>query len=142
MSIANGELLPHSRRKGFVGDKLVADRHEATRQFWFQLRKTLLGAGLLGVDNRSRRKHERHRRDRVIHVSFQSATHAARIVRDHAANGRSTGAGGIRAKPPSMFAQGGIGVSQYCTRAAAKPPASVLYAKAGPIPPYVYQDIV
>src|SRR5580658_8855407 len=78
----------------------------------------------------------------MVSISLDGAPHAAGIVRNHAADGASMSARGIRAQPAAVRLQHGVEVAEDHPGACPYAPAIILHVAAIPVTAHIDQNVV
>ena len=140
--VLDPELAPDPLRQVGVGEDLVADLEQAPAELRLGRREALLGVGGLRVDDGAGRQDELQRAQRLVGVVDDAAAHAARVVRDHAADACDVGARRVRSDAARVRREYGVRPAEDRAGLHASARSVVLDLDTGPVAADVDQDAV
>ena len=131
------ELVGDPRRQLGVGADLIADLGQTGGERGGGALEALLGMGRRGVDDGPVGEHEGHRAQRLVGVGVHAATHAARIVGDHAAHAGDVGRGRIGAELACVAGEQTVDVPEHDSGPDPRPAPRVLDPDGGEMAAHV-----
>ena len=121
---------------------LVADLRQAAGELRLGVGEAALGVGVGGVDLGPGRQHEPQRAHGRVRVGGHPAAHAARVVGDHAADGREVDARRVGSEAAAVRRQDAVCVAEHRPRPHPHALAAVEHLESRPVVADVDEDAV